>query len=337
MHPKMLVAGILLLLLSITTGLQVCPETAWGASPAISEIRIQQNVSVRQKEVSLADICDPETLTADWKAITKGINIGDAPPAGSEKFIDPAQLRAYLVKLIESRGLNESDVNFDIPDRIVVRRESTRITPEQIETIFRKYVAENSPWDPGNVTVQRVHFNGLPILPAGHMTYEIIPSSPKQRFIGNVTATIQFYVDGEKARTLGVSGKVEVFENVYMASRPIRRNEMITPTEIQVQRINITDSADRFATRSDQVENRRALRDIGVHQPIELKDLDKPLVLKKGDPVTIVYDQPGLQVTAKGRVNSDGGIGDTLAVVNVSSKKTIHCKVVDGQTVRTVR
>ena len=53
----------------------------------------------------------------------------------------------------------------------------------------------------------------------------------------------------------------------------------------------------------------------------ELKDLDKPLVLKRGDQVTIVYDEPGLQVTAKGQANADGGVGDTMAVVNVSSKK----------------
>ncbi len=104
-----------------------------------------------------------------------------------------------------------------------------------------------------------------------------------------------------------------------------------------MHKINLTDVADRFATRPDQVENRRVLRNIGVHQPLELKDLDKPLVLKRGDPVKIVYDEPGLSVTAKGQVNADGGVGDTLAVTNVSSKKTIYCKVVDAQTVRAAR
>jgi len=84
----------------------------------------------------------------------------------------------------------------------------------------------------------------------------------------------------------------------------------------------------------DQVENRRVLRNVSIHQPIELKDLDKPLVLKRGDPVTIIFDLPGLQVTAKGQVNVDAGVGDTLAVTNISSKKTVYCKVVDSQTVR---
>lgn len=311
----------------------VAPDSAWSASGPIKEIRVLKNVAVQQKEVSLAEICDAETLPPEWKSLMGGLNIGDAPPVGSEKYIDPNQLRAYLVKLIESQAMDPAQVRLDIPDKVVVRRDSVRLTQEQIEEIFKKFVSENSPWKQQEMNISRVHFSGLPIIPTGVMTYEI-NASPKERYIGNVTLNIEFFVNGEKARTLGVAGRVEVFGNVYLASRPLRQNEMLTPADIEVQKVNITDSADRFATRSDQVENRRVLRNIGMRQPIELKDLDKPLVLKRGDPVMIVYDQPGLQVTAKGQVNNDAGIGDNLAVTNVSSKKTVHCKVLDGQTVR---
>jgi flagella basal body P-ring formation protein FlgA len=75
------------------------------------------------------------------------------------------------------------------------------------------------------------------------------------------------------------------------------------------------------------------LHNIGVHQPLELRDLDKPLVLKRGDSVQIVYDEPGFSVTAKGQANADGGVGDALVVTNVESKKTIQCRVVDARTV----
>ena len=251
-----------------------------------------------------------------------GLNIGDAPQAGSEKFIDPGQLRAYLVRLLDSYRINSSDVKFDIPDRIVVRRESTQITQEQIEEIFKKFVFENSPWKQEEINIQRVRFSGIPLIPTGKMTYEVTGSSVRERFIGNVTATIDFYVNGEKVRTLGVVGKVEVFGNVYLASRPLKQNEMISAADLEVHKMNLTDAADRFATRPDQVENRRVLRNIGVHQPLELRDLDKPLVLKRGDSVKIVYDEPGFSVTAKGQANADGGVGDTLSVTNVESKKT---------------
>ncbi len=309
-------------------------NSAWSATEPISEIRVLSNVTVNHKEVSLVEICDPETLPGEWKSIMGGLNIGDAPPAGLEKFIDPGQLRAYLVKLLDSYRINSSEVKLDIPDRIVVKRESTQITQEQIEDIFKKFVLENSPWKQEDINIQRVHFSGLPVIPTGKMTYEITGSSAKERFIGNVTATVDFYVNEEKVRTLGVVGRVEVFGNVYLASRPLKQNEMISEADLEVHKMNLTDAVDRFATRSDQVENRRVLHSIGVHQPLELRDLDKPLILKRGDSVKIVYDEPGLSVTAKGQANADGGVGDTLAITNISSKKTVFCKVVDAQTVR---
>jgi flagellar basal body P-ring formation protein FlgA len=307
--------------------------TAWGAVPPITEIRIFRNAEVRQKDVSLADICDRATMPQEWQAVLSGINIGDAPLAGSEKFIDPGQLRDYLVRVIESQGVNSSDVKLDIPDRIVVRRESTSISQEQIEAIFTKYITDNSPWKREDIVIQRVNFSGIPKIPTGHMTYEVIPGS-KERFIGNITASIDFFVNGEKVRTLGVAGRVEVHQNVFLAARPFKQNEIITLADLELKKVNITDAADRYAMKPEQVENRRVLRNVSLHQPIELKDLDKPLVLKRGDPVTIVFDLPGLQVTAKGQVNVDAGVGDSLAVTNISSKKTVFCKVVDSQTLR---
>jgi flagella basal body P-ring formation protein FlgA len=309
-------------------------NSAWSAPEPISEIRVLGNVTVNHKDVSLAEICDAEGLSSEWKSIMSGIYIGDAPQAGMEKFIDPVQLRTYLARLLDSYRISSSEVKLDIPEKIIVRRESTQITQEQVEEIFKKFVFENSPWKQEEINIKGVHFSGLPVIPTGNMTYEVTASSAKERFIGNVTATIDFYVNAEKARTLGVVGKVEVFGNVYLASRPLKQNEMISGADLEVHKMNLTDAVDRFATRLDQVENRRVLRNLGVHQPLEIRDLDKPLVLKRGDSVKIVYDEPGLSVTAKGLANADGGVGDTLAVTNVESKKTIHCKVVDAQTVR---
>ena len=59
------------------------------------------------------------------------------------------------------------------------------------------------------------------------MTYEVI-SGPKERFIGNITANIDFFVNGEKVRTLGVAGRIEVHRMVYLAARPLKQNEIIT-------------------------------------------------------------------------------------------------------------
>ena len=300
---------------------------------ALEEIRFLPRVTVNRKQVFLSDICDPEGVPTEWKQAMAKTSIGDAPSAGSEKYIDPGLLRSYVTRFLEANGFEGSGIKLEIPDRITIVRESVQITQEQIETIFKKYVFDNSPWKQQDMTIQRVTFTGFPSIPAGEMTYEVVPQA-RERFLGAVSVYVSFFVEGEKARTLGVTGKVDVFQDVCHASRSIRQNGVIEPADIEVQRVNISDSPDRYAFRTDQVLGKRTMKNLGIHQAIELKDLDKPFLLRRGDPVTIVFDLPGLSLTAKGQVNADGGLGDNVPVVNVASKKTVYCRVVDNRTVR---
>ncbi len=308
-----------------------------GAVAPLRQIRILGSVMVRDRSVSLLQICDQATLPPKWKSIMGAQDIGEAPPAGSEKFVDPVQLRSFLVMLLNSNGINAEAVKLDIPPKIVVTRQSTTVSQTWVQDLFKKYVMQNTRWNRSDITIGNVRYSGIPAIPTGALTYTVRPVSSAQNLIGNVSISVDLYVDGEMVRSLDVLGQVQVFENVYFASRPLKRDQIISAADLEVHKMNITDTADRYATRLDQVENRRVNSPVGVHQPLELRDLDKPLVIKRGDPVSIVYEVPGLLVSAKGRANSDAGVGDTVAVINTASTKTIYCKVIDSQTVRAVQ
>jgi flagella basal body P-ring formation protein FlgA len=44
--------------------------------------------------------------------------------------------------------------------------------------------------------------------------------------------------------------------------------------------------------------------------------------------VTIVYEVPGMTISMRGRASDAGALGDTIAVVNPQSKKTLQGQVV---------
>ncbi len=308
-----------------------------GSSQPLKEIRILSSVMVRGSDVSLLQICDASTLPEKWKSIMGAQDIGDAPPVGSEKFVESQQLRAFLVSLLNSHGVDPASVKIDIPSKVVVTRASSRLTQQWIEGVFKKYIMENSPWKASDINIENIRLSGIPEVPSGTLSYTVKPVTAAQRLIGNVSLSVDLYVDGQMARTIDILGQVEVYQNVYFASRPLKRNDIISTADLEVRRMDITDSVDRYATHPEQVQNHRVLYNVGVHQPLTLSVLDKPLVIKNGDPVRIVFQAPGLMVSAKGRANGDGAIGDTLAVTNTSSTKTIYCKVLDSQTVRAVQ
>jgi flagella basal body P-ring formation protein FlgA len=57
------------------------------------------------------------------------------------------------------------------------------------------------------------------------------------------------------------------------------------------------------------------------------RDVSAPQVVKANDVVTLVFDDAGITLTLQARAVSGGGVGDTISVQNVSSKKTIQAVV----------
>lgn len=308
---------------------------SWALN-TLEEVHVLEKVSAGHKRVTLLDLVDHATIPEDWRKTMAGVDIGEAPSGGAQKYIDPKNLKPFLCRFIDSQGTASSRVQIHMPEKIVVERKSTELSQEQIEAIYRKFVMENAPWNPQDIVIQRITISGLPVIPAGEVNHEVVPS-PREKFLGNVTVAVNFYVDGEKARSLKVAGKVDVYQNVVQLNRPLRQNETITEADIEIQRINIAETPDRYVTQPEQVINKRLVRSVGARQPLEPRHLDRPLVLKKGDPVTIVYDQPGLKVTAKGQAQENGSSGSTIRVHNVASNKTVLCRVLDGETVQAVQ
>ncbi len=297
-------------------------------------LRVLAEVKAERKRVSLLDLCDPAGLDERLADLLKKSDIGEAPDPGSEKIINPEQLRAFLQQYLASNAYDSSLAEISLPEKIVIRRASIQIPKEQIEEIYKEHILANAPWSPQEVSIREIYFPGALELPAGKMTYEVQANNSREKYAGNVILTIQFFVDGEKERSLRVAGKVDVMRDVLHAVRLVKRNEVLTDADLDVQRLNIAEAPDRYAENLDQAVGKRVLRDIRARQPVLLSDLDEPPALKRGSAVTIVYDQPGLKLTAKGQTREDGSVGATVRVVNLMTKRTVSCLVIDSTTVQ---
>ncbi|MHC1745224.1 MAG: flagellar basal body P-ring formation chaperone FlgA [Syntrophobacteraceae bacterium] len=306
------------------------------ARAAVDTLRLEAvpEVHVDHKRVNLLDLFRSADCPENIRLLLGKTDIGEAPAVGSEKVIHGDQLKAYLNRLLSPHGYDSARIELRVGEKIIIRRSSVQVSKEEIEAIYREFIATRAPWDAGDAVVKGVWFSGPALeLPAGTVTHEVV-AAPNERYLGNVAVTIHFVVDGEKERSVRVSGKVDVLQNVVHAMRAIRRNELIQSSDVEFQRISISDAPDRFATQMDQVVGKRMLREVGFHQPIALVDLDRPLTLKRGSAVSILYEKPGLKLSAKGQAKEEGSAGDTIRVLNVTTNKIILCQIVDETTVR---
>jgi flagella basal body P-ring formation protein FlgA len=305
------------------------------AMTQLTRLDVLSQVRPERKRVTLLDLCDSTLIPEDWKKAMSEVDIGESPAAGAEKVINPLQLKAFIGTFLNAQGLDPASVEIVLPESISVRRSSMLVSKEQVESIFREFILSSAPWDSGELVIRSVHYSGIVELPTGEMTYEVT-AGPRERFIGNVSVTIQFLVDGEKERTLRATGKVELYRNVVHTTRFLRRNDIISEADVELQKISVTDTADRFSVSTDQVVGKRVLREIGARQPIVMANLDSPAALKRGAAVTIIHELGGLKLTAKGQTREDGSIGSTIRVVNTMTNRIINCRVIDAMTVQVV-
>lgn len=68
------------------------------------------------------------------------------------------------------------------------------------------------------------------------------------------------------------------------------------------------------------METRRMLH---AGEAIRAEDLRHPIVVTRGQTVTMLFRAPGVELTAMGRAMGEGGVGDTVTVQNPSSFRMI--------------
>ena len=63
-------------------------------------------------------------------------------------------------------------------------------------------------------------------------------------------------------------------------------------------------------------------------------DVRHPIMVVKGQTVTMIFAAPGVELTAMGRAMSEGGVGDTVTVQNPAPIRMITATVSGPGTVR---
>jgi flagella basal body P-ring formation protein FlgA len=66
--------------------------------------------------------------------------------------------------------------------------------------------------------------------------------------------------------------------------------------------------------------------------PLFAMDFAKPVVIKKGDTITIVAEMPGIRLSTQGKAMSNGGKGDVITFMNTSSRRPVDARIVDAGT-----
>ena len=122
--------------------------------------------------------------------------------------------------------------------------------------------------------------------------------------------------------------------DVAVLKSDVARGTVIAEDDLDYMAIPLTRanaSVVRAITDVAGKETRRALK---AGEVIRSGDLKRPALVAKGSTVTMVYEAPGMRLSAIGRALAEGAQGDTITVLNPTSYRKVEALVVKAGTVR---
>lgn len=113
---------------------------------------------------------------------------------------------------------------------------------------------------------------------------------------------------------------------VVTLARSVPKGEMLTADDLVLAAAG-TRSPDGIFTDPADVVGRRTKAALGEGKPVLLRQLEPVWLIAKGNPVVLVAKAGGLAVSAPAEALEDGGMGDVIRVLNLSSQREIKAVV----------
>jgi|SRR5579863_2805470 flagella basal body P-ring formation protein FlgA len=121
---------------------------------------------------------------------------------------------------------------------------------------------------------------------------------------------------------------------IVVPAHDIARGDTIGDNDLTYAMVDGAALMSGVPTRVDEVKGMQARRTLAAGQAFRGDDVRRPIVITKGQTVTMEFDAPGVQLSAMGRAMSEGGVGDTVTVQNPASYRMISAVVTAPGTVR---
>lgn len=292
-----------------------------------------------------ADTAPRPTLRASVTVHGNVVTIGDffenPGPLGSTPLFRPPDIGEtgsidawQVVDAAQRAGLHVASANG--VRTVSVTRAGIEISADQITDMIAKAIAER-------IGLSRtesisVSYTNLPhLLQADAASAEPLRLAALSwsRASGGFSATL--LVDrGNGTRRERITGTAIEMRAVIVPARTIDRDTIIGRDDVVVQKIPRAQADARYATEMEDVLGLAPRRALRAGQPINTGDVAAPQLVKRGEAVTLIYQVPGLTLSARGQAMESGTDGDMVNVLNSQSRRIVRGTVIGRSKVQII-
>jgi len=311
------------LILAVSLGAAGLASSPVRAEDIPLRIHIAEEATVHGETVNLGHIASFQPAGDPRVATLEALQVASAPAPGNTLRFNRQFLDYKVASAVADHG---EDITLDTPDGILVRRTAQMITRSRMEEIFRDHILKNAPWPEDEIILESIRVPEDVALPEGALQWDLRENGNTD-YLGNVSATLTFAVDGRQVRRVPLSCRVSITRDVLQAARRIGRGDLIRNEDVvQVRETTMRRHGDALTAPKEAV-GKRAARSIQQGRTLSAAMVEDPPVVEKGTLVTIVAENAILRITARGEALEDGRRGERIRVRNLGSGKEFYTTV----------
>jgi flagella basal body P-ring formation protein FlgA len=308
-----------------------CLATAPGEA---AEIHFRRQCQVDGAVVRLGDVAGIYSTDKAESAHLAAIELFAAPAATSSKAVsartiqDLLQLRGVRTSSHQFTGFSEtlvkgSTMGDNAGDAMQTRQALTpsvvRAANERVESavvdFLRHNVAKDDPWQ----AKLRTRLSAEQMQRLAHATAVAVrggaePWTGSQQYVLTVRSV-------EGALDLPIDADVELAIPAVVALRPLTRGDVVHEDDVTVKTISPTNASQEIIHSIEEIVGKEVVRPLVTGQPIPARSVQAPVLVRRGDVVTVYALSAGVRVRSNARARESGALGDLIELESLVDRK----------------
>lgn len=282
---------------------------AFTATAAAAQTPVlRANVEVSGDLVRIGDLIENASPFKTKIAVFRAPDLGETGTVPTARVLEA--LRSHDILAVNTGGL--SQISVSRASRVIGATEVRRRIAELLSERMR--IA-----DPANLAI----ISDMPLQAIHVDPSETGPLMPLRMRLER-SGRFDIVFKSEHEEPTRITGAASEAYDTLVATRALNRGEILRDSDVTIEKRS------KAAIQGEPIRDRAAAIGMAIQQalrpgqPIRSGDLAKPQLVKRGEPVVLHYQVPGINLTVRGKAEDGGALGDIVNITNVQSKRSVQ-------------
>jgi flagella basal body P-ring formation protein FlgA len=251
--------------------------------------------------------------------------LGPAPAPGARTVVESSQLQA----IARANGIAWRPVGG--AERVVIERPGRALGRDELMLALRAALRPQGLDDDSDLDMP-----GFvpPLVPERAFVQLAVESAVLDAVGQRFVATLAIVADGMPTQRQRLAGRVVPTTPMLVAARRLAAGEVLRAQDVRVVRVAASRLRAGAAQDLDAVVGQALRRPAQAEQPLLLADLSQAMAVERGQTVMMLYEVPGMSLSAQGRAMEAAPRGAVVPVMNLASRAVVQAQVIAPGRVR---